>query len=133
MGIHYVHTGHHGRPNAGPNTPGIDVEHPDILLYEKDAASPGGFALVGVSYLLNAETDNDGQPRNPPFPKSLASWHRHSDLCVLPDRSVKSQLNAEQCEAQGGKFTALTQWMVHAWIWKDSPTGVFAPTNPTVK
>jgi hypothetical protein len=133
MGIHYVHTGHHSRPNRGPNALGIDVEHPDILLYEKDPASAGGFALVGVSYLLNAETDNDGQPKNPPFPKSLASWHRHSDLCVLPDRSVKSQLNAEQCQAQGGKFTALTQWMVHAWIWKDSPTGVFAPTNPTVK
>ena len=133
MGIHYVHVGHRNPSNAGSNGPGFDVEHPEILLYEKDAASPGGYALVGVSYLLNAETDSDGQPKNPPFPKSLASWHRHSDLCVLPDRSVKSQLNAEQCQAQGGRFTALTQWMVHAWIWKDSPEGVFSPKNSTVK
>lgn len=126
MGIHYVHT-------KGERRSGFDVEHPDILLYEKDGASPSGYALVGVSYLFNAETDTDGQPKNPPFPKSLASWHRHSDLCVFPDRSVKSKLNADQCKAEGGRFTALTQWMVHAWIWKDSPTGVFSPTNPEVR
>jgi hypothetical protein len=126
MGIHYVHV-------LGPHAPGFDLERPDILLYEKDTATPGGYALVGVSYLLNAEADADGQPQNPPFPKSLASWHRHSDLCVFPDRSVKANLTGEQCAAQGGRFTALTQWMVHAWIWKDSPAGVFSGTNPTVQ
>src|SRR5262249_25464035 len=118
---------------AGTHSPVFDVEHPDILLYEKDAASPSGYALVGVSYLFNAEPDRDGQPKNPPFPKSLAAWHRHADLCVFPDRSVKGQLTADQCQALGGQFTALTQWMVHVWIWKDSPTGVSSPTNPAVR
>jgi hypothetical protein len=131
MGIHYVHL-RRNHP-SGASVSGFDVEHPDILLYEKDTASPGGYALVGVSYLFNAETDSDGQPKNPPFPKSLASWHRHSDLCVFPDRSVKSRMNQEQCKAEGGRFTALTQWMVHAWIWKDSPAGVFSPKNPNVQ
>ena len=110
-----------------------DIEHPAILLYEKDAVASGGFALVGVSYLFDAEPDADGQPKNPPFPKSLASWHRHSDLCVLPDRRVTSESTAEQCQALGGRFAGLTQWMVHAWIWKESPTGVFSGTNPTVR
>ena len=123
MGIHYL----------GSHSNGFDVEHPDILLYEKSVSAPGGYALVGVSYLFVADTDTDGQPKNPPFPKSLASWHRHSDLCVFPDRSVKSNLTADQCKAQGGAFTALTQWMIHAWIWKDSPAGVFSPTNPSVQ
>ena len=123
MGIHYV----------GSHSSGFDVEHPDILLYEKNEAMPGGSTLVGVSYLLQAETDVDGQPKNPPFPKSLASWHRHSDLCIFPDRSVKANLAETDCVAQGGRFNALTQWMVHAWIWKDSPTGVFSPTNPEVR
>ena len=123
MGIHYV----------GPHSSGFDVEHPDILLYEKNEAVPGGFSLVGVSYLLKAETDAVGQPKDPPFPKSLASWHRHSDLCVFSDRSVKANLTETDCVAQGGRFNALTQWMVHAWIWKDSPTGVFSPTNPDVR
>lgn len=122
MGIHYV----------GSHSSGFDVERPEILLYEKNADVPGGLSLVGVSYLLRAETDTDGQPKNPPFPKSLASWHRHTNLCVFPDRSVKGDLNETDCVAKGGRFNALTQWMLHAWIWKDSPTGVFSPTNPTV-
>jgi hypothetical protein len=126
MGIHYVRSHSYG-------SNGFDVEHPDILLYEKTSSAPGGYALVGVSYLLVADTDSDGQPKNSPFPKSLASWHRHADLCVFPDRSVKSDLGDEQCKAHGGQFTALTQWMIHAWIWKDSPDGVFSPTNPNVQ
>jgi len=55
--------------------------------------------LVGVSYLLNAEADADGQPKNPPFPKSLANWHRHENICVLPDRSTPSGLNEDPCKA----------------------------------
>ena len=123
MGIHYV----------GTHSRGFDVEHPDILLYEKNDRAPGGFSLVGVSYLLTAEPDANGQPRNPPFPKSLVSWHRHANLCIFPDRSVKAKLTETDCVAQGGRFNALTQWMVHAWIWKDSPVGVFSPTNPLVR
>jgi hypothetical protein len=123
MGIHFV----------GPHRTSFDIVHPDILLYEKNPSAPGGFSLVGVSYLLNAETDTDGQPKNPPFPTSLATWHRHSNLCVIPDRSVRADLSEGDCTAQGGHFTSLTQWMVHAWIWKDSPDGVFSPTNPNVQ
>ena len=122
MGIHYV----------GSRRSGFQIEHPDILLYEKNQTVAGGYALVGVSYLLKAEADADGQPHNPPFPKSLARWHRHANLCVLPDRSVKADLKESDCTAQGGRFSALTEWMVHAWIWKDSPAGVFSPTNPHV-
>jgi hypothetical protein len=47
MGIHYV----------GPHAKNFEVEHPDILLYEKSASTPGGYALVGVSYLLVADTE----------------------------------------------------------------------------
>jgi hypothetical protein len=125
MGIHYVHVGAHSA--------GFNIEQPDILLYEKTDTAPGGYALVGVSYLFNAETDADGQPKNPPFPKSLASWHRHENICVLPDRSTPGGLSEDQCKARGGRFTAETQWMIHAWIWKDSPTGVFSATNPNVR
>jgi hypothetical protein len=124
MGIHYV------GPHDGSN---FDVAHPAILLYEKSAENKHGFSLVGVSYLFNAPEGSDGQPLNAPFPKSLANWHRHENLCVLADNSVKSNLSAEQCGAKGGRFTAETQWMVHAWIWKDSPAGVFSSTNPEVR
>jgi len=124
MGIHYV------GPYDGSN---FDVAHPAILLYEKSAENKNGFSLVGVSYLFKAPEGSDGQPLNAPFPKSLANWHRHENLCVLADNSVKSNLSGEQCGAEGGHFTAETQWMVHAWIWKDSPAGVFSSTNPAVR
>jgi hypothetical protein len=124
MGIHYIGSKSGARFN---------LEQPPILLYEKNPSVAGGYQLVGVSYLFSAAEGPDGQPQDPPFPKALAQWHRHENLCVLADRSVRAHLNESECVAQGGHFTAESQWMLHAWIWKDSPTGVFAPTNPSVQ
>jgi len=123
MGVHYV---------LRVKQDGFDLEKPPILLYEKNPSAAGGYSLVGVSYLLNAAEGPDGQPLNSPFPKSLAVWHRHENICVLPDRSAATQLSEDQCRQKGGRFNAQTQWMIHAWIWKDSPMGVFSPTNPAV-
>jgi hypothetical protein len=122
MGIHYVRHSHHE----------FSITEPPILLYERDPAGSGGLRLVGVSYLFVAPSDADGQPKDPPFPKALASWHKHNNVCVLPDNSASIELTESQCTTRGGRFTAETSWMVHAWIWKDSPTGVFSPTNPLV-
>jgi hypothetical protein len=123
MGFHYI-------KDDGPR--GFNIEHPPILLYEKDPAAARQLRLVGVSYLLNAPVGSDGQPTSAPFPRALASWHKHANICVFPDHSVSSNLDAARCEQRGGQFNAETQWMIHAWIWKDSPTGVFSPTNPEV-
>jgi hypothetical protein len=124
MGIHYVRQG---------NRQQFSVVDPPILLYERDVAAPGGLRLVGVSYLYVAPSSDDGQPANPPFPKALANWHKHNNVCVLPDNSASVDLTEAQCIERKGQFTAETSWMVHAWIWKDSPAGVFSPTNPVVK
>jgi hypothetical protein len=124
MGIHYVRQTDSRR---------FSITEPPILLYERDADAASGLRLVGVSYLLVAPADADGQPANPPFPKALASWHKHNNVCVLPDNSASVDLSEPQCTARGGRFTAETSWMVHAWIWKDSPAGVFSPTNPLVR
>jgi hypothetical protein len=37
-----------------------------------------------------------------------------------------------ECIQQGGRVIAETDWMLHAWIWKDNPAGVFTPTNPEI-
>jgi hypothetical protein len=124
MGIHYVRRG---------DRLAFSITDPPILLYERDTTVPNGLRLVGVSYLFVAQNDADGQPVNSPFPKALASWHKHNNVCVLPDNSASVDLTESQCSAQGGRFTPETSWMLHAWIWKDSPTGVFSPTNPLVK
>jgi len=121
MGIHYVRGGSDGR---------FSITEPPILLYERAGSS--GLRLIGVSYLVVSPTDANGQPTHSPFPKALATWHKHNNVCVLPDNSATVDLTQAQCTARGGRFTAETSWMVHAWIWKDSPTGVFSPTNPLV-
>jgi hypothetical protein len=123
-GVHFVLT---------METTAFDVEKPPILLYEKDPAAPSGYSLVGVTYLLNAPAGPDGQPLNSPFPKSLASWHRHGNLCLFPDVTNPHGFTESQCREKGGQFIAETQWMLHAWIWRDSPLGVFSPENPSVK
>jgi hypothetical protein len=124
MGVHFVKT-------LEPN--GFDIENPPILLYQKDPAASGGYTLAGVSYLFNSPEGPDGQPLNAPFPKSLATWHRHANICVLPHIENPHGLNEQQCREQGGHFIAQSQWLVHVWIWKDNPTGVFSPDNPALK
>src|SRR6267142_1224414 len=98
----------------------------------KNTAPQGGYSLAGVGYFLNAPEGPDGQPVNAPFPKSLALWHRHENICVLPHLENPHGLSENQCREQGGHFIAKTQWLVHAWIWKDNPTGIFSPENPAV-
>lgn len=123
MGVHYVRSA---------REQGFDVANPPILLYERDAAS-GGLRLAGVSYLVVSPADNTGQPAMSPFPKTLVRWHKHNNICVLPDHSATADLPAAVCRARGGQFTAETSWMLHAWIWKESPNGVFGFINPLVK
>lgn len=124
MGVHYVRTA---------ASRAFSPTEPPILLYERDSTGPGRLRLVGVSYLFVAPTDSAGHPQSPPVPNSLAGWHKHNNVCVLPDNSASVQLSEEQCRGQGGRFTAETSWMVHAWIWKDSPAGVFSFINPAIK
>lgn len=132
MGVHFIRTKASPDSDQSASKTGFDAERPPILLYESNPSAAGGYSLVGVSYLWNAPEGPDGQPVNPPLPKALATWHRHENICVLPDRSTPKGLTEDQCRQQGGHFTAETQWMVHAWIWKESPLGVFSPTNPEV-
>jgi hypothetical protein len=73
MGIHYVLT-------MEPS--GFDIEKPPILLYVKNSAPQRGYSLAGVLF-LNAPEGPDGQPLNAPFPKSLALWHRHENICMV--------------------------------------------------
>jgi hypothetical protein len=124
MGFHYV--------NTRLARVGFDAEHPPILLYEKDDGAASGLRLVGVSYTLPVHAGDDGQPVVAPFPRALAAWHKHANICLFANRSVRTKLNDMECIQQGGRFIAETDWMLHAWIWKDNPAGVFSPTNPEI-
>jgi hypothetical protein len=124
MGVHYV---------RGARPKRFDIAEPPILLYERDQSAPKGLRLAGLSYLLVERAGEDGQPATSPFPKSLVRWHKHNNICVLPGDSTTTSLSATACTAKGGRFSAETSWMLHAWLWKDSPSGVFGFINPLVK
>jgi len=123
--------GYHFARNLDPDE--VNLEKPPVLIYEDDPSAPGGYALAGVMYIMKAETGSDDQPVNSPFPKSLAMWHKHQNICMFKDNiHHRDNLTEEQCQQIGGRFIKETQWMVHAWIWKESPLGVFSFTNPLV-
>jgi hypothetical protein len=111
----------------------FQIERPPILLYHKSTDAPGGYSLAGVGYFFDAPEGPDGQPVSPPFPKSLAHWHRHDNICMLPGLDNPHSLSESECVGRGGQFIAKTPWLVHAWIWTDNPTGVFTPENPTLR
>ena len=125
MGVHFIRE---IEPDA------FHLEKPPILVYEKNASAPGGYSLTGVAYLLKDAGGSDGQPLNNPFPKPLAVWHMHANVCMLPDPDHKlnhtTELTEDECRKQGGHFNK--EWMIHAWLFKDSPRGVFSPRNPLV-
>jgi hypothetical protein len=131
MGPEFPGTGLHFVLTLEPKE--FDIEKPPILLYEKSPAASGGYSLVGVVYLWKAAEGSDGQPLDPPFPKLLAHWHRHTNICALPGIANPHGLTEQQCREQGGHFVADVAWMVHAWIWKDNPAGVFSDANPSVR
>ena len=121
MGVHFV-------KEMEPAT--LDLDHPPMLVYEKDASAPEGFNLVGAMYILKGEPGPDGQPVGNPFPKSLAVWHRHAHVCMFSKLEHTTLLSDAECKQRGGHLNTL--WMVHTWVWKDSPRGVFSPKNPLV-
>ncbi len=99
----------------------------------KSLARQPRFPISPTSWVCGLFRRGDGQPLNPPFPKSLALWHRHENICVLPHLGTLHALSESQCREQGGHFIAKTQWLVHAWIWKENPAGIFSAENPALR
>jgi hypothetical protein len=61
------------------------------------------------------------------FPASMASWHRHINVCISRDGNRILPIHDQAgCSAQGGSFVRQTEWMVHTWIGPVRNTGLFA-------
>jgi hypothetical protein len=85
----------------------VDATAPEALVYEPGAG--GGLELVAVEYVVFAEAwdaENDMAPM------------LFGEMFMLVDEPNRYELPA---------FYAL-----HAWIWKDNPSGTFASFNPDV-
>ena len=92
MGLHFA--------NQGLQDKTLDVEKPEILVYEKMA--DGSIRLNGVEYVV-----------------PIAGWTSDQPPTLM-GQALK-------------RANGLGIFYLHAWIWKPSPTGVFADWNPDVK
>ena len=92
MGLHFGNQALHDAT--------LDVEKPEILVYEKMA--DGSVRLNGVEYVV-----------------PIAAWTSDQPPSLM-GQSFK-------------RANGLGIWYLHAWIWKPSPSGVFADWNPDVK
>jgi len=104
----------------------FDPTRPQLLLYMPKRS--GGYRLAGIAYTFVHNSDI------PPagFAGGQDVWHFHTNLCFLPTGSVMLAPNRAACRARSGVFQKETAWLLHAWIWKTNPNGVFTEANPTV-
>ncbi len=108
----------------------FDLTRPTFLLYEHKP--DWSFELVGVGWLLPKQA---GDETPPPYFAPMANWHYHDyptpGLCIWPDGTT-SLYEADTCTAQGGTHWKQSPWMLHAWIFRPNPAGIFSLFNSTV-
>ncbi len=123
LGAHFINPGLMARGM-------IDITRPSILLY--DHGANGEFELVGVSWTLPKQPGDDTLPASP-F-GALAAWHYHTNLCFKlgAGAPVVAAGSEAGCGAGGGMLVKQTPWMVHAWLFRTSPEGVFSHQNSTI-
>lgn len=104
----------------------FDPAKPSILLYEKHGED---WVFVGVSYTIAKRAGDETQPAG--FAGPLDVWHYHQNLCFTAG-PVVSVADAASCRAKGGLHAPQTPWMLHVWLAKDSPEGIFSDENSLV-
>jgi hypothetical protein len=119
MGIHYFRPdmlGITSPPNPRVNGSGThtDFRTPAILLYEPQA--DGSFALVGVENLVFAKAWKDAGHDAPPSFHGVA----YDSMTDNPATPIDEAHNFEPHHDR------------HVWLYRQNPSGVFAPFNPRV-
>lgn len=135
-----------GYRQEGPNRPGegshfinrrilaagvFNIEQPTFLLYEHQI--DWSYELVGIGWLL-PKSVGDATP--PPYFAPLAAWHFHEypppGICIWKDGTTNPYAETN-CRSRGGMFWPESPWMLHVWLYRSSPEGVFSLVNSSVK
>jgi hypothetical protein len=113
MGYHRLNVSLRGsaaNPAAADAT--IDLEHPEMLLYEKMAN--GKLRLVGVEYLV-----------------FKAAWEAAHGAGAAPPEILGQPLLASSHTFPGGTGS-IAHYELHVWVWSPNPLGMFYPWNPNI-
>jgi len=119
QGAHYFDASFEARAD-------FDPAHPAFLVYNP---VHGHQVLSGLMYYVPGSLT----PRQLAtiFPASLASWHKHINVCItggtslLNGKAIIPYFDQASCDAHGGLFTGDTGWMVHTWIGQANGAGLF--------
>lgn len=113
MGYHRVNVPLRGSAADPANADAvIDLNKPEMLLYEK--TSTGAVQLVGVEYIV-----------------FKAAWERVNGAGAAPPQILGHPLLAGSHTFPGGTGN-IDHYELHVWVWKNNPSGMFAPYNPAV-
>ncbi|WP_187263536.1 hypothetical protein [Pontibacter beigongshangensis] len=86
----------------------VDPSKPEALLYEPQ--KNGKLKLIGVEFIVDA-----------------VAWDAtHAGSPMLGDQVFDDH------RAPGSPGPPLPHYQLHAWVWKNNPTGMHQPFNPTV-
>lgn len=145
VGISYVQARRGSTPPEGFPGP-LDVWHWHENLCFSDfrgaagtlppASGASGSAAVSTAGLVVGAfggTSRVGVGSSPAAVQGAVEWPPPGlDLSTLPVPRV-SVGGQQACLNQGGIFLPESPWMVHAWVWKESPEGVFSHRNSAVR
>ena len=94
----------------------LDPRHPERLMYVN---GPGGPVLAGAMFVMpsvGVDAPSAGGP--------LTVWHRHDDLCFMPNGTLVGT-NGYGFACPPGSRTQETPAMLHVWV-VNNPAGPFA-------
>ena len=94
----------------------LDLRRPERLMY---ISAPGGPMLAGAMFVMPTAGESV-----PDVAGGLAHWHRHRDLCYLPNGTIAGTDGYGQ-PCPGGSVARPTPPMLHVWI-VSNPQGAFA-------
>jgi hypothetical protein len=103
MGVHYI------QPSRFDDQ--LDLEEPEVLVYEPQA--DGSMRLVAVEYVIPAVA----------WAQEESGWPEF----------LGQELKYKTTMGKYGKGDGIDPYFeVHAWVWKNNPSGMFADWNPSV-
>ena len=110
----------------------FDARRPAVLVYAR--GHEGRRTLAGVAWMLPRRGSKP--PPSPLGPLALWHHHAHDDMGCL--RGVGSVLRTrhvsrEDCRGTGETFVAKSPWMLHAWLYRPAPEGLFGATNSSLR
>lgn len=103
----------------------FDVEHPEMLLYDGDAATS---RIVGLAYYVKY-TEPSG------FTGGFDHWHQHPDVCIGPSGPLLGADGVGICATTDTRPVGAFAWMLHVWVVPGyaSPQGVFSTENVVLR